>query len=72
MGLQKGIKTGEKYRRHNRGVKKSNGSLSEKLSRKGNLNLHFLQQFELMYQWAEAAVCELERVGIMNNCIRKR
>lgn len=39
-GITEGIKTGEKYRRHNRELKKY-GSLSEKLSRKGNLNLHF-------------------------------
>ena len=57
-GITEGIKTGEKYRRHNRELKKVR-QFVRKAVPKGEFEFAFLQQFELMYQWAEAAVCEL-------------
>ena len=59
-GITEGIKTGEKYRRHNRELKKVR-QFVRKAVPKGEFEFAFLQQFELMYQWAEAAVCELEQ-----------
>lgn len=59
-GITEGIKTGEKYRRHNRELKKVR-QFVRKAAPKGEFEFAFLQQFELMYQWAEAAVCELEQ-----------
>ncbi len=60
-GIPEGTKTDEKYRRHNRELKKVRQFYKKSCSRKGEFEFAFLQQFELMYQWAEAAVCELEQ-----------
>ena len=55
MGLQKGLRPV-----HNRELKKVR-QFVRKAVPKGEFEFAFLQQFELMYQWAEAAVCELEQ-----------
>ena len=59
-GVAEGIKTDEKYRKHNRELKKVRQFIRKTVP-KGEFEFAFLQQFELMYQWAEAAVCELEQ-----------
>lgn len=58
--LTEGIKIEEKYRRHNRELKKVR-QFTRKAVPKGEFEFDFLKQFDLMYQWAEAAVCELEQ-----------
>ncbi len=50
----------KKYRRHNRELKKVR-QFTRKVVPKGEFEFAFLKQFDQMYQWAEAAVEELER-----------
>ena len=59
-GIPEGTKTDEKYRRHNRELKKVR-QFTRKVVPKGEFEFAFLKQFDQMYQWAEAAVEELER-----------
>lgn len=59
-GLPEGIKIEEKYRRHNRELKKVR-QFTRRAVPKGEFEFAFLKQFDLMYQWAEAALCELEQ-----------
>ena len=59
-GMPEGTKTDEKYRRHNRELKKVR-QFTRKVVPKGEFEFAFLKQFDQMYQWAEAAVEELER-----------
>lgn len=60
QGIPEGTKTDEKYRRHNRELKKVR-QFTRKVVPKGEFEFAFLKQFDQMYQWAEAAVEELER-----------
>ena len=59
-GIPEGTKTDEKYRRHNRELKKVR-QFTRKVVPKGEFEFAFLKQFDQMYQWAEAAVEELDR-----------
>lgn len=59
-GIAEGIKTDEKYRRHNRELKKVR-QFTRKVVAKGEFESAFLKQFDQMYQWAEAAAEELEK-----------
>lgn len=58
--IPKGMKVDEKYDRHNRELKKVR-QFTRKVAPKGEFEFAFLQQFDQMYQWAEAAVRELEQ-----------
>ena len=58
--VREGMKIDEKYNRHNRELKKIR-KFTRKATPKGEFEFAFLQQFDQMYEWAEAALKEIEQ-----------